>query len=265
MKIIDCFIFYNEYNILLLRFTELYEIVNQFVIVEATSTHSGKKKELNETFRSTMQKVIKETQTSRTTIVGCSDETIHRTFHATCSLLEEWLSSGGVSLFGGAAISAAEFALYGQMSQWNIDRTVAEMLPTKYPRTFAWLWNMEDQSGTPDIHSTQANGAPAFVDITEGTPNVVRHFLELIGKTYLPFLVANRQARRKQKKTVSVEIFNGEILHTQPPFGYQDYCYTWLQESLNQVEQGPQLEALIQLLQETKCLDFFSIPSVSKM
>ena len=76
---------------------------------------------------------------------------------------------------------------------------------------------MEDQSGTPDIHSKQADGAPAFIDITEGTPNVVRHFLELIGKTYLPFLVANRQARRNQKKTVSVEIFLGEILHTQPP------------------------------------------------
>ena len=55
---------------------------------------------------------------------------------------------------------------------------------------------MEDQSGTPDIHSKQADGAPAFIDITEGTPNVVRHFLELIGKTYLPFLVANRQARQ---------------------------------------------------------------------
>ena len=47
MKIIDCFIFYNEYNLLLLRFTELYDIVDQFVIGEATSTHSGKKKELN--------------------------------------------------------------------------------------------------------------------------------------------------------------------------------------------------------------------------
>ncbi len=44
MKIIDCFIFYNEYNLLLLRFTELYDIVDQFVIVEATYTHSGKKK-----------------------------------------------------------------------------------------------------------------------------------------------------------------------------------------------------------------------------
>ena len=47
MKIIDCFIFYNEYNLLLMRFTELYDIVDQFVIVEATSTHSGKEKELN--------------------------------------------------------------------------------------------------------------------------------------------------------------------------------------------------------------------------
>lgn len=47
MKIIDCFIFYNEYNLLLMRLTELYDIVDQFIIVEATSTHSGKEKELN--------------------------------------------------------------------------------------------------------------------------------------------------------------------------------------------------------------------------
>ena len=53
MKIIDCFIFYNEYNLLLLRFTELYDIVDQFVIVEATSTHSGKNKELN--FKNNLQ------------------------------------------------------------------------------------------------------------------------------------------------------------------------------------------------------------------
>lgn len=47
MKIIDSFIFYNEYNLLLMRFTELYDIVDQFIIVEATSTFTGNQKELN--------------------------------------------------------------------------------------------------------------------------------------------------------------------------------------------------------------------------
>jgi len=47
MKIIDSFMFYNEYKMLLLRLTELYDVVNQFIIVEATSTYVGNKKELN--------------------------------------------------------------------------------------------------------------------------------------------------------------------------------------------------------------------------
>lgn len=47
MKIIDSFMFYNEYKMLLLRLTELYDVVDQFIIVEATSTYVGNKKELN--------------------------------------------------------------------------------------------------------------------------------------------------------------------------------------------------------------------------
>lgn len=47
MKIIDCFTFYNEYKMLLLRLTELYDVVDHFVIVEAKNTFVGNSKELN--------------------------------------------------------------------------------------------------------------------------------------------------------------------------------------------------------------------------
>lgn len=47
MKIFDCFIFFNEYDILELRFMELYDTVDYFVIVEANKTFSGKDKEFN--------------------------------------------------------------------------------------------------------------------------------------------------------------------------------------------------------------------------
>lgn len=53
MKIIDSFMFYNEYKMLLLRLTELYDVVDQFIIVEATSTYVGNKKELN--FKSNLE------------------------------------------------------------------------------------------------------------------------------------------------------------------------------------------------------------------
>ena len=44
--IIDCFTFYNELDLLELRLEELDEHVDKFVIVEATTTHSGKDKDL---------------------------------------------------------------------------------------------------------------------------------------------------------------------------------------------------------------------------
>jgi beta-1,4-mannosyl-glycoprotein beta-1,4-N-acetylglucosaminyltransferase len=46
MKIIDAFTFYNELDLLLYRLTALDDVVDYFIIVEATKTHAGKDKEL---------------------------------------------------------------------------------------------------------------------------------------------------------------------------------------------------------------------------
>jgi len=46
IKIIDCFIFYNELELLNYRFNILNRVVDYFVIVESTHTHAGKPKEL---------------------------------------------------------------------------------------------------------------------------------------------------------------------------------------------------------------------------
>ena len=46
MKIIDCFIFYNEIDLLNYRLNVLNEVVDYFVLVESTRTHTGKEKPL---------------------------------------------------------------------------------------------------------------------------------------------------------------------------------------------------------------------------
>lgn len=46
MKIIDCFTFYNELELLTYRLNVLYDVVDYFIIVEATHTHTGKEKPL---------------------------------------------------------------------------------------------------------------------------------------------------------------------------------------------------------------------------
>ena len=45
MKIFDCSIFFNELELLELRFMELYDTVDYFILVEANATHTGKPKE----------------------------------------------------------------------------------------------------------------------------------------------------------------------------------------------------------------------------
>jgi beta-1,4-mannosyl-glycoprotein beta-1,4-N-acetylglucosaminyltransferase len=46
MKIIDCFTFYNELELLFLRFSILYDHVDYFVLVESPTTHAGHAKQL---------------------------------------------------------------------------------------------------------------------------------------------------------------------------------------------------------------------------
>jgi beta-1,4-mannosyl-glycoprotein beta-1,4-N-acetylglucosaminyltransferase len=45
MKIFDCFTFFNELDLLEIRLTELYDVVDYFVIIEADKTQTGKPKE----------------------------------------------------------------------------------------------------------------------------------------------------------------------------------------------------------------------------
>ena len=44
--VIDCFMFYNELDMLMLRLTELYDVVDYFVLIESSYTHQGRPHEL---------------------------------------------------------------------------------------------------------------------------------------------------------------------------------------------------------------------------
>jgi len=59
-KIIDCFTFYNEVQMLEFRLEEIGEFVDFFVIVEADTTHSGQKKSKNFPEQSSVVKKYKD-------------------------------------------------------------------------------------------------------------------------------------------------------------------------------------------------------------
>ena len=44
MKIVDCFMYFDEDLILEIRLNTLYKVVDKFVICEATKDHGGKKR-----------------------------------------------------------------------------------------------------------------------------------------------------------------------------------------------------------------------------
>jgi beta-1,4-mannosyl-glycoprotein beta-1,4-N-acetylglucosaminyltransferase len=61
LKVIDCFTFYNEIDMLTHRLETLYNVVDYFILVEATLTHVGKQKEMyysKELFKKYSDKII---------------------------------------------------------------------------------------------------------------------------------------------------------------------------------------------------------------
>ena len=47
MKLIDCFMYFDEDLVLEIRLNTLHKKVDKFIIVEATRTHAGQEKKLN--------------------------------------------------------------------------------------------------------------------------------------------------------------------------------------------------------------------------
>ena len=77
MKVIDCFTFYNELDMLDLRLNELNEVVDFFVLVECTKTHANKDKELyfennKERFSKFLDKIIHIVVTDNIPNESCS-------------------------------------------------------------------------------------------------------------------------------------------------------------------------------------------------
>ena len=188
---------------------------------------------------------IQQTQVGRVGVVGCPDSTIHPTAHAVCALLERHFATGARFLLGDAPC-VADFAFYGQMSQWVVDRTPAEMLPEKYTRTIAWLWRMAD---------TGAVKAPPRAPLR--VTACARGLLSLCAQTYLPFLRANAAALAAGEDTVRVQLRfeDGLVEHTQAPFGYQAKCLAHLQARLSEAADCAPLRSV---LEETGCWGFLA-------
>jgi len=195
---------------------------------------------------SKMASFVAGVQTQRTELVGCADSTIHPTFHAFSRIMNTHFDRDNgrqLAFLLGNLPTIADFAIYGQVSQWVVDRTPNEMIGS-YPYFWEWIWRMEDLSGVEC-----PPGAEEWVDVNQ-MPETLVQLLKLVGGTYLPFLVAN-DAACTQQTSVEVPIFLGRVVHKQPPFKWQQKCLRTLRASFGEVQDN---QGLVSLLSSTGCL-----------
>ncbi|MEL6860319.1 MAG: glutathione S-transferase family protein [Pseudomonadota bacterium] len=161
-------------------------------------------------------------QIDRLYVVGSNDvtaETIESSYARFIDILDQLIARKGFVL--GARPSAADFALFGQLTQLTIvEPTSAAITRDISQRVRAWVDLMDDLSGlSPD----DADWFSA-----EEASEALGPLLAEIGRTYAPAMVANAKAVMAGETDFETEI-DGRAW-TQPTFKYQAKCLNWLRE-----------------------------------
>lgn len=117
----------------------------------------------------------------------------------------------------GARPGCADFGLFGQLSQLALfDPTSAAIAAEVAPRIVAWSNHVDDL----------ASLEPGDWLSRDALPATFGGLLAEIGRTYVPFLLANDAALAAGAERVTCTIDGA--LWTQPPFPYQRKCLAWL-------------------------------------
>lgn len=201
---------------------------------------------VSEERRTQAMEYIRQRQVGRMAMVGCTDNNapiLEAGFQDLLALLEPNLH-GNAFLFG-ARPSLADFALYGQLKMLATDPTPQAILRAQAPRLDVWLRAMDDASGV--------EGAWADAG-AEATP-LMQGLLRLVGRDYLPFLVANHQAAQQGSDEVAVELRGQRF--AQAPFRYQVKCLASLRTAFAELD-APSRERLTPALHEAGCLPALS-------
>ncbi|MEW6268416.1 MAG: glutathione S-transferase family protein [Thermodesulfobacteriota bacterium] len=162
-----------------------------------------------------------ERQIGRLGVVGSSAatrETIEASYVRLLDLLAAHLTERPF-LFG-ARPASADFALYGQLTQLaQFDPTPSAVAAERAPRVVAWVNRVEDLAW---LEVADGGGwAPL-----EPLPATLRALLCEVGRTYVPFLLANDDALARGADAVVCRIDGARW--EQKPFPYQGKCLRWL-------------------------------------
>lgn len=161
-------------------------------------------------------------QIERLYVVGSNDvtaRTIEDSYARLIGILDSLLERKGFVL--GARPSAADFALFGQLTQLAIVEPTSAAITTQASyRVRAWIDLMEDLSGLDPQEED-------WFDADEAK-EALAPLLSEIGRTYAPAMIANAKAIVDGASTFETEIDGRHW--TQPVFKYQAKCLHWLRE-----------------------------------
>ncbi len=173
--------------------------------------------------------VFARRQIDRLYVVGSNPvtaETIEQSYRRLIAVLDALIGHKGFIL--GARPSAADFAVFGQLSQLAVvEPTSAEITRNTSQRVRAWVDLMEDLSGLEPQESDWLDAATAHA--------VLAPLLAEIGRTYAPAMIANAEAIQRGEKTFSTEIDSRPW--TQPVFKYQAKCLDWLRADYDRLSE----------------------------
>lgn len=157
-----------------------------------------------------------ERQIGRLAVVGSSARTsviIERSFERLLAILERHLERFRFLL--GGRPGTADFGLYGQLTQLALfDPTPMGITLARAPRVFAYADRLDDLSGV----EPRADDWIALASLPETIPALLAE----IGRTYVPFLLANAEALTLGRERVVCEI--DDTTWEQAPFPYQSKC-----------------------------------------
>ncbi len=123
----------------------------------------------------------------------------------------------------GSRPGAGDFGLYGQLTQLvQVEPTSTADARRIAPRVMSWVDVVEDLSGL-DVE------ADAGWDDRGAVAAGVRDLLAEIGRTYVPFMLANAAAIDAGQEQMECEIDGRK--YWQKSFGYQRKCVGWLRDT----------------------------------
>lgn len=164
---------------------------------------------------------ITERQISRRALVGSTEQNrpvIEQSYERLLALLQR--SVGERPFLFGDRPGRGDFGLYGQLRQligW--DPVSARIAVSQAPRVVNWVERTDDLSWWP------VDGADGWCD-RDSIPPLTVELLSEIGRTYVPFMLANDRAARAQEPEMVCTIDGVE--YRQGTFPYQVKCLTWL-------------------------------------